>query len=183
MLERIRFHGTLNLASEVNIIIYHFCRVHLEKSKFPQLVTTFFLIHLTKSSLKHSKFPSTTFYAAPPHSITYISFTSWISNLISPAPRNLNLPSRPFSSGFPSKNLHRFHYSTYVINNQFKFILLMITKNCLLIYTGHWAPQYIVLSIAMSHLSLRSIYFPQYQFSNTIRLLSSLNVSDEISHT
>jgi len=38
----------------------------------------------------------------------------------------------------------------------------MITKNYLAIYKVHWAPQYIALSIAMSHLSLGSIYFPQY---------------------
>jgi len=92
MLECIWFHGTLNLAMEVKsndsvkvrvyhaesawchqrylLITYHFCRVHLDKSNIPQLVTKFFPIFLTKSSLEHLNFPQPSLYSET--SIHYI---------------------------------------------------------------------------------------------------------------
>jgi len=143
------------------LIIYHFCRVHLEKSNVSQLVTKFFPIYLTQSSLQVSKFPSTLpiqRHLNPLHNLFH--FLNIEFNITSSS--KLESSKWPLSLRISKLKSAQISLLTLYAKWPVQINFLMNTKNYLVIYTDHWDPQYIILSISMAHLSLRSIYFPQY---------------------
>ena len=160
------------------------CRVLLEKLTGLQLVKKFPAFHGTRrfitalTSVRHLSLS----WASPIQSI-YLHPTSWRSTLILSTHLHLSLPSGLFPSGFPTKSLYKplsspifatcpahpivLHFINHrILGKEYKSFSSSL---CSLLHSA------VTLSLLGPNILLNTL------FSNTLSLLSSRNVSDQVS--
>ena len=160
------------------------CRV-LEKQTGLQLVKKFPALHVTRMFITAlTSLPQPSLSSARPIQAKYPQRPSWCSILILSTHLRLGLPSGLLPSGFPSKTLYTHISSPYTPHAQpISFFSMLSSAQYWVRSTNHLAPRYATSSIppVTSSLLGPNILLNTI-FSNTLRFLSSRNVSDQVSH-
>jgi len=138
-----------------------------------------------EGSLPHSQLPATCPYPEPaPSSPRPLYFTSWRSILILYYYVSLGLPSDLFPSGFHTKTLYKPLFYSIRAKRPFHLILLNFITRVI------FGEEYRLLSSSLCNFLYSSVtstllgpnILLNNLFSNTLNLVSSLNVSDQVSH-
>jgi len=161
------------------------CRVRLEKLTGLQLVKKFPAFYRTRrfvtalTSVRHLSLS----WASPIQSI-YPHSTSWRSILILSTHLHLGLPIGLFPSGFPTKILYTPFSSPISATCPAHLILLDFITRTILgeEYTSFNSSLCNLLHSSVTSSLLGPNILLNTMFSNTLSFLSSLNVSDQVSH-
>ena len=156
------------------------CRVLLEKLTGLQLLKKFLAFYGTRrftAELTSVRHPSLS-WASPIQSI-YPHPTSWRSILILSTYLRLGLPSGLFPSGFPTKTLHA-PLSSPICATCPAHLILFDFITCTILCEDYRSISSSLCNLI--HSPVTSTLLGPNILLNTVNILSSLNVSDQLSH-